>query len=424
MDADLAADVVIGLYLGVLTSIFPALIAFALGFVFKYVTGVTVPGLGVVVLGGGLAGISGGLLGLLDPAVAGTPAGITALLVVLMVCLWAHSIGDTLGARLPRRLTLSGLRGRGLAPDLAEHIDRFGQIRLRPIGEVESIEGYPPLPAELREALGASTWTLPADRSLSELETELAEQISSEFDVAEVSVSVDRRGHVELAAAPATAGLSRSIRPGHRAVTVRTLLPTGLARGDEVALTVGEDETVTGAVVGAQTDDDEPGRPNADTDPTGRPPDEDPDPPSERDTEPEAPGDRPIATPSAGTTTGGRGQVSVSLPAGDAGRILASDAAKLTVRAGGSHREFALVSLLQRAGNRFERISIAAGSDLDGVTIDEAAVRDAFEVAILSIRRAGQRIVGPAGDEGLRAGDEVLVVGNPPALDRFEEAVA
>ncbi|MFC7114096.1 hypothetical protein ACFQH2_02680 [Natronoarchaeum sp. GCM10025703] len=48
------AEVLVGIYLGLLAGIFPGFIAFSIGFGFKYFTNVTVPGLGVVVLGGAL----------------------------------------------------------------------------------------------------------------------------------------------------------------------------------------------------------------------------------------------------------------------------------------------------------------------------------------------------------------------------------
>ena len=48
-------DVLFGPYLGVLTGIVPALVAWALGFASKHVTGVTVPAFGVVALGVGAA---------------------------------------------------------------------------------------------------------------------------------------------------------------------------------------------------------------------------------------------------------------------------------------------------------------------------------------------------------------------------------
>lgn len=423
MNADFAAEIVIGLYLGLLTSIFPALIAFALGFTFKYITGVTVPGLGVVVLGGGLAGISGGLLGLLDPTVAGTPAGVTALLVVLMVCLWAHSIGDTLGASIPRRLTLGRLRDHGLSPDLSERVDVFGQIRVRPIGEIQDIEGYQPLPADVRDRLRSSTWKVPASRPREELESLLVDRIMSEFDLAEVSVSLDRKGHVEIAAAPAMAGLSRRVPADHRAVTIRTVLPTGLSRGDVVTLTFEDGaESVEGEVVSARTDGAEAPPAEAETTESG---------PSDAgsiagDSAPGADGDEatePAPTPRLASTTGGDGAVTVAVPTARSRQLLQQDFAKLTVQARGRQREYEVIGLLQRHGNRFERVPIGPESPLDGVTIGEAGVREAYGVAILSIRRARDRIVGPDADVSLQAGDDVTVVGRPDALTRFREAV-
>lgn len=421
MNADFAAEVVIGLYLGLLTSIFPALIAFALGFVFKYVTGVTVPGLGVVVLGTGLAGISGGLLGLLDPTVAGTPAGVTALLVVLMVCLWAHSIGDTLGGSVPRRLTLGRLRDHGLSPDLSERVDVFGQIRVRPIGEIQDIEGYQPLPEDVRERLRSSTWKVPASRPREELESLLVDRITSEFDLAEVSVSLDRKGHVEIAAAPATAGLSRRVPADHRAVTIRTILPTGLARGDVVTLTLDDGaESIAGEVVSARTDGAE--SPAAETRATESGP-RDADSTASDSTADDDEAAEPAPTPRLASTTGGDGEVTVAVPTGKSRRLVRRDFAKLTVQARGRQREYEVIGLLQRDGNRFERVAIGPDSPLDGARVGEAGVRETYGVAILSIRRAGDRVVGPDADASLLAGDELTAVGPPDALTRFREAV-
>jgi len=63
--ASLPVEVLFGIYLGLLTGIVPAFVSGALGFAFKYLTGVTLPGLGVVVLAVAIAGINGGLMGLM-----------------------------------------------------------------------------------------------------------------------------------------------------------------------------------------------------------------------------------------------------------------------------------------------------------------------------------------------------------------------
>ena len=60
-------EILFGIYLGILTGVFPALVSWGLGFMFEHVTGVSVPAFGVVVLALALAGINGGLLALNDP---------------------------------------------------------------------------------------------------------------------------------------------------------------------------------------------------------------------------------------------------------------------------------------------------------------------------------------------------------------------
>lgn len=49
-------QVLLGVYLGMLTGVIPALVSFAFGFGFRYVTGVTIPVFAVVVLALALAG--------------------------------------------------------------------------------------------------------------------------------------------------------------------------------------------------------------------------------------------------------------------------------------------------------------------------------------------------------------------------------
>jgi hypothetical protein len=91
--APLPVEILLGIYLGILTGIIPALVAWGLGFLFKYFTGVSIPGFGVVVLGVALAGVSGGLLALADPIItrgANAPTVVTGILVVIGLSLYAH----------------------------------------------------------------------------------------------------------------------------------------------------------------------------------------------------------------------------------------------------------------------------------------------------------------------------------------------
>jgi hypothetical protein len=260
MPDSLILQILIGVYVGVLTGVLPALVSWALGFTFRYVTGVTIPGLAVVAVGAALAGISGGLLGLLDPEIAETPVAVTAVLIVLMASLWAHDQGDKTAAEVPRRLTLATIRDRTLPTELVERVGGFGEVSI----EVETIEEHTEgaLSEELREAIIGERFRFPAELTVGEIEGRLADRLAARYDLADVSVSVDGRGRATLLAAPAGARLSRRLREGQRAVVVRTLVPPGLSRGDEARV---EDADVTATVVsdpptGDSEEDEELGR--------------------------------------------------------------------------------------------------------------------------------------------------------------------
>lgn len=399
------SEVLVGIYLGLLASLFPAFIAFSIGFGFKYFTNVTVPGLGVVVLGGALAGVSGGLMGLLDPSLAESWTGITAVLVILMACLWAHSQGDKLGAATPRKLTLKSVRENRLSADLAERVDSYGQVRIRPDGMVQDIEGYPPLSDDLREQLTTSSWKFPAKLSLAELEEQLEERLITDHELAEVSVHIDSKGRAQIRAAPSAAGLSRRVPSGKRAVTIDTLLPTGVARGDTITVKL-PDGDVTGQVASARTAAFEPSKETAvaATD--------------EQTDENETP---PVVK--APTTSGGEGQVTIVLSHDDARRVIRADFAPMIVHSRGKQREYETIGVLETHGNQFRKVTIGEKSPLVGRTIGAVQVRDTYGIAILAIRRPTERIIAPRGGTQLEVDDTLIVVGKVAELRAFKEVV-
>lgn len=396
------SQILVGLYLGLLAGIFPAFIAFAIGFGFKYFTSVTVPGLGVVVLGGALAGISGGLMGLVDPQLTGSWTGIVAILVILMFSLWAHNQGDKLGAATPRKLTLKSLRHSRLSADLVERVDSYGQVHIRPIGEIRDIDGYPPLPDDLREKLGTGSWKFPANSPVDELETRLEERLTTDYELAEVDVTITREGRAQIAAAPSSAGLSRRVDPGKRAVSIQTFLPTGVARGDSATLEL-PDGAVTGPVVSARTaglDTAESTSPSSDA--------------AEDEAETELPAKAP-------TTSGGEGQITVALPREEAQRVVRAPSAPVVIHSMGTQPEYEAIGVLKHHGNRFRKVVLGDGSSLVGTTIGSAQIRDSYGVAILAIRRLSERIIAPRGTTELMAGDALILVGKSEQLRAFEE---
>jgi len=401
----LPVQVLHGIYLGLLAGVVPAVVAFALGFLFRYVVGLTVPAFGVVVLGVALAGVNGGLLAFADPTITGAANAATlvvALLVVTMLTLYTHAVGDRLGADLPRRITLRGIRDRTLNADVVDLVGGHSRVTVRVVGSVRDVEGYPPLSEPLRAEIRGVAWQFPGDLRLSELEERVADRLRSEFDLAEVSVSVDERGRANVAAAPPAAGVSKRTPPGKRAVSVETLVPTGMARGDEVAVLVDGDR-VEGTVVSARSG----GEPSV---------------PAASDTEP-GDGDGTPAAPSAPTTTGGEGRVTVAVSRADAGRLLATERAPVVVQSRGTGREYELLGVLRRAGQRVRRLTLGEDDPL-GVAASPDGVLEEYGVAVLAVRDAGSWRVAPEADRPLDSGDELFVVGSSADVRRLAEVVA
>jgi hypothetical protein len=435
MAQSLPVAVLLGIYLGLVAGVVPALITGVIGFAFKYVTGVTAPGFGVVVLAVAVAGANGGFMALQESTIRSSPTLVTALIVVMMLALYAHNEGDKLGASMPRRLPWRDLRERTLSTDVIELVGRSGQVRVSVAGDVADIEGYPPLSPELRGSIAGRELTFPADLGLAELGDRVADRLRTEYDLAEVAVSVDERGRARVAAAPPSSGLSKRVPAGDRAVTLRTLVPTGLARGDVVRVTVaqaeadsdavGTGQSVEGTVVSAASDPaGTAASAPASVASTAAPADAAADAadPNEEPT--------PVPTPRAPTTIGGDGRLTLAVDRDVAEGLLDVSLSNVVVQSRGIRREFELLSLLRRAGKRFRRVTLRDSGELAGRTLGAVDFRDAHDVAVLAVRRTvsgtGDREwdLAPDGTTPLSAGDDLFVVGSRDALDRFGTEVA
>jgi hypothetical protein len=413
--ASLPVEVLLGIYLGILTGIIPALVAWGLGFGFKYFTGVSIPGFGVVVLAVALAGVNGGLLALADPAItqsANAPTVVTAILVVTAISLFAHAKGDQLGATFPKRLSFSELREKTLSRDVIELLGGRDEVRIRVVGDVADMEGYPPLPDDLRFELREASYTFPADLRVSELEERFADRLRTEFDLGDAVVAIDEQGRASVSAAPPFSGLSKRIPSGKRAVSVNALLPTGLARGDEVTLLT-PDAQVRGTVVSAKSAQSDGATPTA---PAAPALDTAPDDDGEDDDTP-----APVRAP---TTSGGEGRLTAAVTRTDADPLVRASTARVVVEARGTRLEYELISLLRRANRRFRRLTVAAGGALDGASLGAVGVRENYDAAVLAVRKpTGWQLV-PRGTVELAAGDELYAVGTTDALDAFAGDVA
>jgi hypothetical protein len=385
----------LGVYLGVLTGILPGVVAWALGFIFKYFTRVTIPALGVMAVAVALAGVQGGLLGLLD--VEGVTQ-VVAVLVVMMIAMYCHSRGDRMGAEFPHRVTLRGIKDRTLSADVVKRVGKFGQVRLE-VDEVVEMEGYAPVSDDTKRRIEEGDWTFPAHLSVAELESRLAATLVDEFDLADVSVTLDEQGRARIVAAPQVGGLSRRVPRDGRAVSLDVLVPSGVALGDEVDVDVGE-KTVRGTVVSARSG--------------GKDGDDDP----KKDLQPSE--DAPEVR-SAPTTTGGEGRLTVAVGGADVNAVLDGEPRRVLVRSRGSRREYELISLLRSAGKVFDTVEVRNVEE--GATVGSIDVRGTYGVVVLAIRRDGSRTLAPRGDDGVREGDSLFVVGERSDIEVFKGAV-
>ncbi|UTF53189.1 potassium transporter TrkA [Natronosalvus rutilus] len=414
--ATLPLEILLGLYLGLLTGIVPAFAAGSLGFLVRYFTGVGLPGFGVVVMALSIASVQGGLLGLVEPDIAQSPRLLVAVLVVLMLALYAHNQGDKLGAELPRHLSLTALRQRTLSADVVEFVGSVGQVTVRPTGEIHDLEGYPPLSPALRSTLKTGSWRFPADLPLSELSVRLEERLRTDHDLADVEVSIDERGQATIAAAPPSSGLSKRIPDGHRAVSLTTLVPTGTARGDEVVVDA-DGELVRGTVCSVRTEVDE--SLSAD-DATEAPATVDANDANSSDDEPVSP---PTANAPRLATAGGTGRITVSLPRRRARTVLGAESIRLTVCARATEDAFEAFSRLREAGYAIRRAALRTADaarrlESEGSDLVCLARRrpDAGDAGTARNWQFGADVEGP-----LEAGDEVYVAGREPDVEAFLE---
>ncbi|RKD93473.1 potassium transporter TrkA [Halopiger aswanensis] len=414
----LPVEILLGIYLGLLTGIVPALAAGSLGFLVRYFTGVTLPGFGVVVLSLSIASVQGGLMGLIEPTIAQSPRLLVAVLVVLMLSLYAHSQGDKLGANLPHHLSFRSLRQRTLSADVVELVGTMGQVTIRPTGEIRDMEGYPPLSPDLRAAIKDGSWKLPADLPLSELETRLEERLRTDHELGDVDVTLDEKARATIAAAPPSGGLSRRVPAGQRAISLTTLVPTGLARGDEVTIRAA-DRSTTGTVLSVRSEiDDERAAAAAAAEAA------DADDPALPDGgEPKNETVAPAAPKPNRSTAGGPGRVTVAVPRRDVKPLLEGDRSRLIVRSRGTSHEFEAFALVKRAGYAIQRLTVDAAELAEEIHANP-------EVTILAARRResdtdGRRrgwVFAPGLERRLEVGDEAFVVSPEGTIDAVLES--
>ena len=407
----LPADILLGFYLGALVGIVPALSVWVASFAFRYTQQLSLPREAAIVLGLALAGFLAWILSIVGQSVIET-AGVVRLslatLLVVVLSTYAHRNGDVMAAAFPRQLSIAEFGGRGIDESRAQLTEDGDQVRIQVVGAVGDVEGYPILPDELRRAIRNADVELPVDLRLSELERRVEEQLEVMFDLASVSVDLDEQGRARINAAPPFSGLSKRIGSGKHAVTVSGLVPTGIARGDEVTV-ITPGAQVRGTVISARSDSEAVRGSVADIEPRSDAAVEDAE---------ELP--RQVRTP---TTDGGEGELTVAINRTDVRPLLQASATKIVVESRDLDREYEVVSMLRRVGHQIQRLAIGSGSELAGQKLGTTALRKEHDVAVLAIRKAGGWQIAPRGETTLDAGDELFAAGTRSNLEGFASNV-
>ncbi|MDQ2050946.1 hypothetical protein RBH26_10680 [Natronolimnohabitans sp. A-GB9] len=300
-----------------------------------------------VSLGLVLAGVVGYGIGVFaaDPLSTASIRFTLAALVVGPVGVAAGRLGWRLATELPLTPSAPLERGRSLSADAIDAVDAMGKVTIRTGDRIREFDGYPPLDPQLRATLADGVWRLPADLPLSELEARLEDRLRTTYDLEAVTVAVDARGRATITAAPPSRRVAKRVPESRRAVSVRTLLPTGLGPGDNV-LVVTESVTVEGTVL---------------------------------DT---TPGSEPCeaVTPSMACSVGGKGRATVAVPTTDAEPILEATQARLVVVPSESTPTLDAISLLERDGTVVRRITLTEplldAVESDDTTLEVFAVRN------------------------------------------------
>lgn len=400
--ASVPGAILLGVYLGLLVGTLPALFVWGLGFGFRRFTNVTLPWPAVLVVALVLASVNAGVLRFADTTVAETASAlsvVTALVVVTGLALYAHSHGSELAKDLPRERSLATLRGRGLSRETADISADGEEVRVRVVGDVADMEGYPPLSEELRAQLRNTEYTFPSDLRLGELESRLEARLQTEYDLGDVSATVDERGRATVVAAPPFSGLSKRIDDNRHAVSVTGLVPTGLARGDEVTI-ITPNAQVRGTVLSADVREST-NQERLDSQSVDEPED---------------------ATPvRAATTAGGEGRLTVAVTRTDVQPLLRAQEVKVVVESRGTRREYEAVSVIRRADQQIRRVSLTPESPLAGRTVGELQGQADGDATILALQRDRGWQVGPRNETPLQAGDEVFAAGTAETLATLTE---
>lgn len=385
----LPVEVLMGISFGLLFGVVPSVAVGVSSFLLGYFTESSLPSIAAPAVALPVAGANGYFAGAISASQlqSQAPRLTVAVFVVFMLSVYANSQGEILGESLPKNISRATHSDRTLSANAMDSITASGSISVRPTDGVSDVEGHPPLSPDRRAAIENDTWHLPADLPLPEIEKRVEDIVRTEYDLFEVSASVDPQGQATISAAPPSNDLAQKVSDGRRAISVTGELPTGLAPGDEVTV-LGADRPTVGTVVSVSATGGVSSEEYAAPD-TGR-------------------------SGGNGATIGGYGRVTVSVPTAEARNVLTSDELKVVANSHGSSQEFEALSLVEDAGETVRKVVPGA----EGVDV----LQSDGDVQTLAVRRSED--VDEATESGWTFVDgdsvapdrETFLLGSPEAI--------
>ena len=287
--------------------------------------------------------------------------------VALGIAAVAAPVGRRLGDAASSNLfSLAGLREfEGEVGTVVRSAGRVTTITLP--DEIDDMESYDPVTDETKAELAGKTLLFPRRLTVEELRSRLIERLKTDYAVGYVDVDLTAAADVAfLAVGSRAAGIGATIAPGTLAVAIRADPPNNASPGDTVQvwttaetperLTTGELRGVAGDTVTLAIDD----------------------------------GDETLLSP----TEGYRLMTMPAEPQAD--------------------REFA--TLLRSVDETMGSVTIAAGSELVGLT------PRALTATVVAIRPDGGKLTAlPDRDRGFEAGETIYGLGRPDVLRGLEE---
>lgn len=272
-------------------------------------------------------------------------------------------VGDHFAADLPSVHSV-----RTMDTDIGELVRGAGRVVRVTVPEtIEDIDGYEPVPADVKAELAGTTFLFPRRLTVTVLRDRFVDRLKRDYDVGHVDVELASDGRIEyLALGRRLAGIGQTIPPGTVAVAVRGDPALTATPGDRVQVWRtdgdGDPQRVVSGELRAAVED--------------------------------------VAT--------------IVVDEGDASALSDDVRYRLLTLPDEVQPDREFAALLRTADETMTALEIQAGSELVGARLDT------IDLTIAAVSSGGEVEAIPSGDRTLEAGDTVYAIGRLDAIRRLE----